>query len=462
MRLARRGEWIEASAVALARTGFCAYRAASQSLTHDEAFTYLNFLDAPWAKLGGLFDANNHVLYSAAAKVSIAAFGVSEWSIRLPSVVAGLVLTLGIFRLLERVESRAIRWLAYAALALDPLLLDFSIAARGYGMSLAFLVWAIDLAMRQRPAWSGVLLGLGTAANLTLAFPALALVVAQSAVQRSVRTVAAMLAPAVAVLAAICGPTLRYATRGHFYVGHATVWDSAFDLVHTTLRDSPRDGLLGSPDASTYITQWLVPLVALLWTGAAAWLFARGQRARLIVPLTLGVAMAGVVTAHVLFGVLYPLDRTGLYLTMLAGIAWAVLADAAPWRWFRVVNMALAAVLLVQFATQVQTRFFWPWWYNGATRDAAALLDRATRGEAPGSVSVSATLTQQPVLEFYRVHYEIGALRPIERQLPTALSGYDYYVLGPPDSAKAEENRLRVLYREPVSGVVVATSRRSK
>ncbi len=54
---------------ALARTGVCAYRAATQSVVHDEAFTFLAFLNGSWRTLYFEFTANNHLLFSILTKL---------------------------------------------------------------------------------------------------------------------------------------------------------------------------------------------------------------------------------------------------------------------------------------------------------------------------------------------------------------------------------------------------------
>ena len=44
--------------------GLSVYRAATQSITVDEAFVYLEFLDRPWQALFEKYDAAHHVLHT--------------------------------------------------------------------------------------------------------------------------------------------------------------------------------------------------------------------------------------------------------------------------------------------------------------------------------------------------------------------------------------------------------------
>ena len=93
-------EQLFAITFAFARTVMCAWRAAHQSITHDEAFSYFRFIYGPWSSLWSRYDAANHVLYSFLAKVSVTIFGLSEGALRLPAVVAGFFFMLGVFHVL--------------------------------------------------------------------------------------------------------------------------------------------------------------------------------------------------------------------------------------------------------------------------------------------------------------------------------------------------------------------------
>jgi hypothetical protein len=203
-------------------TGVCAYRAATQSVVHDEAFTFLSFLNGSWRTLYFEFNANNRVLYSILTKVTIQSLGLSEFTLRLVSVAAGFVLMMGIYRVLKDAETPvALRWATLLAIGPHPLLLDFCVAARGYSLALACLIWAIVFSMRGHDVATGLLLGLGMSANLAVALPALGLLLSRIALSRDAipkRTVAQLKAGACTVLvfAACCWGAIRSMTPGQF------------------------------------------------------------------------------------------------------------------------------------------------------------------------------------------------------------------------------------------------------
>ena len=123
------------------------YRACTQSIVHDEAYTYHVYLDAPVSTLFELYDANHHILYTFLAKLCVVVFGPTEWSLRLPSLAAGALYFFTVYRLsLLLFPETASFLLSVLLLSLNPLVLDFLVAARGYGMALA-----LALCCRLRP-----------------------------------------------------------------------------------------------------------------------------------------------------------------------------------------------------------------------------------------------------------------------------------------------------------------------
>jgi hypothetical protein len=174
--------------------------------------------------------------------------------------------------------------------------------------------------------------------------------------------------------------------------------------------------------------------------------------------LTLAITILGLIAAHALFGLQYPIDRTALYLPLLFCIAWAIASDDVRHPALRAANLLLAALLIAQFMTRIQTGIFHPWAFDKDTRHVAELLKQACAGNPDQSISIGATWIHQPALEFYRDALPIPALKPVERESPTHLSGHDFYVLNDPDTAALASTNLRVLFSGKSSGIVLAAS----
>ena len=170
------------------------YRAATQSLVHDEALTWQLYLAGPASMIFRYFDANNHFLATVLFRISTTLFGESEFAIRLPTLLSGAWFFWTLFRLCELVLGEG--WLfllGCASVALNPILLDFLVAARGYGLAIASLFWALyemlawweaqsqgaDAIVLRKRLWKAALgCSIAVAANLTLLMPVVILAAA--------------------------------------------------------------------------------------------------------------------------------------------------------------------------------------------------------------------------------------------------------------------------------------------
>jgi 4-amino-4-deoxy-L-arabinose transferase-like glycosyltransferase len=489
-----RYERTAAVSLALARTAVCAYRAATQSIVHDEAFSFNLFLSHSWHDAYFQYNAANHVLFSLLAKLSMALFGASEWVIRLPIVLAGFFLMLGVWRLLEFSESRAARWIAFVAIGLHPLILDFSVAARGYGLAMAFLAWTLyELRAHEArlgsDALAGVLLGLSCAASFTAGFPAAGLLAAVflitphragSALQMTrnsmcfrrarlrcagvflisrgwdrLRRPIRIALPAAAAFGAVCGGALLSVRLSDFFAGTPALHDSMINLAYGSIHATQRMGVFGTYKDAEYLAFALVPAVAVFLAAHTVREWRLGERRQILVPIALGFAAGGMIAAHYFFGLLYPIDRTGLAMMLLFALAWALAAGNASNPWLRRANLLAGALLAIQFATQFHTSYFQIWWYDRSTKEIAQRIAADSRGKPPDSVSIGATWIHQPALEYYRVVNHLKALEPVVRTPDTPVTGQDYYVLNVQDKRYSATRGRTVMFSDPFAGVVL-------
>ena len=455
-----RSERAAAIALASIRTAVCAYRAATQSFVSDEAFTFNNFIAGSWRDLYFQYDANNHLLYSVFAKVSMLIFGDSEFALRLPSVVAGFFLMLGIWRILENVDSWPVRWVAFIAIGLHPLMFDFSAAARGYSLAMALVVWALFAGMTRRYKTAGVLAGLAITANFSAVIPALGLLTAclflgeGPFTQRLGRTVGMSLLAAVPVLI-VCAGTFPLMHGYFFYAGIPALSDSLHNLVYGSIFASSRIGLFGTWTAAGILTLGVLPAIFLFIALASVFAWRKGKRRELIPSVTLAAAAIGMIAAHYLIGMNYPIDRTGLIVMVLFGIAWAV-ASGGSNRLFRGVNLLPGILLAIQFATQFHISYFQIWPYDRSIKTIAREVEEQTRDKPPASVSIGASWIHQSALEYYRVHDRVAALKPVQRLEVTLVTGQDFYVLNEQDKRFDSIHNHAILFWDPLAGVALA------
>src|SRR5258706_1103264 len=121
----------------------CVYRAVTQSITHDEALTYALYLTGPFSQIFRVFSANHHFLNTLLMYFCASLFGLSEWSLRLPALAGAALYFTAVYRVSRHVFGGGYSLLlAVGLLTLNPFILDFMVAARGYGMALGLWMWA--------------------------------------------------------------------------------------------------------------------------------------------------------------------------------------------------------------------------------------------------------------------------------------------------------------------------------
>ncbi len=332
------------------------WRAWHLPLVHDEARTWLVYvLSGDFLPFHAQWDAGNHVLVTAAGWCGQQLFGEAPFVLRLFPVLSFALYAWYGWRLSTRLKATAIAWSFRAAWIGTPFLLDFFSLFRGYGPALAFQAMAVYhfitfiSAPRDHRLWplllaialgtwcslNGTLLGL---MMLMLVLPAIVLQPGRRRAVEAIQWLVIGVAPL--VLALRYGQGL--AERGALYYGSDSGWVDG-TLASLTLP------LLGT-DAPA--ARWLLLVPVLLAFMEVVWALVKGRRDALRMPLV-GVAMllaaevAGRTLMHLLWGTLFPVDRTALHLIPLALLLFALAADGVVARrsW---TSWIAALVLLAQ------------------------------------------------------------------------------------------------------------------
>jgi hypothetical protein len=458
------------------------YRARTQSFTTDEALTYNNYVAPPLRATLTDFDANNHVLNTLLEKASAALFGASEFTLRLPSLAGGALYLAAVFLLSRRLFGQGpLLAVSVATLALNPLVLDFLSAARGYGMALGLFLWAVEFVLRYfdqaRPEHlyrASLALGLAVAANLTLAFPGVALVSLCGAVLVRRREWGALadqfLLPGFLAAFLLLAIPLSHARSGHFYVGAQSLTGTLEGmLVPSLYHSSPRWSEPEQP-----LRYWLfrsslrlVPAALALSVLVLGWLGWRRRRApwspdERFFALCAGALLGSVllvVAAHLGLGVPYPERRTGLYLIPLFCLtSFALMRLAAGNRWTARALVPAGAVFFclcaIQFARQWNTRYYMEWLFDSRTKEIVRMID-GLRDRSRAGVSVSVTWPVATTVDFYRRTRHPEWLDVKHRHVDKGPA--DYYILTGDDLQLAE--KLEVVFRDDFAGVVLARAR---
>lgn len=128
-------------------------------LRYDEAYTYMEFArHSFWQAISDYHVVNNHLFHTLMAHFSTRLFGGGRLALRLPALVAGLLLVPGLYALGRRVYNKGIGLAAAGMFSLSPVLMLYATSARGYTWVMLFTVWVLLLALRlqegcDRVAW---------------------------------------------------------------------------------------------------------------------------------------------------------------------------------------------------------------------------------------------------------------------------------------------------------------------
>lgn len=130
--------------IALSLVIFVTIKAAISSFTHDESYSYLRYVGQSFFQIIS-YDTpftNNHILNSLLMKYSEMLFGSSEIALRTPNI-ASLVIYLLYIYLLLRERSFVVILPLFILMSFSPYLLDFFGLARGYGISIGFMIFSL-------------------------------------------------------------------------------------------------------------------------------------------------------------------------------------------------------------------------------------------------------------------------------------------------------------------------------
>jgi 4-amino-4-deoxy-L-arabinose transferase-like glycosyltransferase len=144
---------------AIALGGALRIRVVSQPINYDESFTFIVYVNRPWLITWANYsEPNNHLFHTFLAHLSTAVFGNAVWALRLPALVAGILTIPLAYVVARRLAGRDEALIVAALTATAPILIAYSVCARGYTMLLDFFLLAVGcgldlIAWRSTQPW---------------------------------------------------------------------------------------------------------------------------------------------------------------------------------------------------------------------------------------------------------------------------------------------------------------------
>ncbi len=156
-----------------------AYFLADPIRNFDEAYTHYYFSSRGLIPLLTNYHApNNHVFHSLLVRIFTGVFGDQEWAIRLPAFLAGVISLPLVYLFFHHQFDQKAAILSLALATVSPVLVHYSVTARGYSLATFFFISLLFLSayLREHREASGWVLwiffaSLGLFTVPTMAFP---------------------------------------------------------------------------------------------------------------------------------------------------------------------------------------------------------------------------------------------------------------------------------------------------
>ena len=461
--------------LAVGLLGVNVYRAVTQSIVQDEALTYHWFLAGPVSLMFQTYDPNHHFLHTYLCKVFVTLFGLSEWSMRLASLLGGAFYLGMVVVLCKFVFGEGWVFLLTAGfLMLHPLVLDFLSAARGYGLALAFFLFSLYHLLRaltddpeRRRLWmASAGAGLSLASNFSLAYAVGAVSLLFFAAVRARRSRLSVggaalhyVAPAAAIDIVLMLAPLSAAKRDQFGTEAKSLLETLYSLARISYAKVPtRPGMIAAPEG-LWAAVMVLPMAAAAWYGTrlyGKWKSGGMSAAEALLWLTGGampIITAAILTIHGASGFDYPEGRTALFWIPLWGLSAGALAATLP-QAGKALARGFLAVSIAQFGLQFEVSRYYTWPYDASTRRFAETIAglRARRGL--NRVRVAASRQLEPALNFYRVRNRYDWMETVE---PIQTAGEsDFYLLLPDDRGELNSRGLSAIETDPRSTATLA------
>jgi hypothetical protein len=425
------------------------FRVCTQSIAHDEALSYWWHLRDPVSLL--TYSATNHVLSTLATEVSIRLLGLGEIPMRLAGLFGAAIYIVFTILLARRLFGLGIILpAATALLCFNPTVMDFLVAARGYGLGLGFLVTSIYFLIglgespdsdphsqrwRRTAAWAGIALALSMASNLTNMIPAACLGLSMFVVALTGGVFPKPTGEALKGLAKYfvlpCGFTFLFITwpyltqvhRRQLYIGYPSKSEALHDLFNSTFLFRWTDDVFSSslsavqspshswPAMISNVGSFIIlPLFFVILAVSMVRCVATHKSAatlekRIVVPSSV-LSVIFILGMHKIGGVKYPVTRTCLYVIPLFTISLLLVIRDLPFRSvYRSMGLAVAILAVASYAASSHLKYYRYNAYDETSREMFFHVLSDIKSGGLEKVRIGGTWWYEPEINFYAAKY---------------------------------------------------------
>ncbi len=383
---------------------------------------------------------------------------------RAPALVGGAIYIVASYALCWRISSQlSVRCPLFLCLVYNPFIMDYMVAARGYGLALGFLIAAVWAISDSRFATASICAGLSFCANFSFAYIAAAVMliftVWATGQTKNWRTLSPCLIPGGVTAFVICGSTVWTWPKGQLYYGapHLTqMWQSIVSASFDELNPFIVNPLLAaSLEGLGAVLPYFVAAV-LIWQTLR--ILRTGQPLGLILARAMGIALLLHWLAFRLVGIPLPMARTAIFFVPLAflliGIGAALPSGSRFGAWPCLMSIAALIMCAAYFIGCLRLTYFKEWKFDAEVKDVFGVLQSVHRRY--GIREFGTDWRYSSTLNFYREYFhdlEIGPFGWTDPPVPDKPAYVLYYPLA---EGFIEKQNLHVIYRGKLSDVVVA------
>jgi hypothetical protein len=460
-------------------------RAYLMSITWDEAATYIEYVRNGKIILNtyDFMSANNHILNTFLMVVFTKAFGVSEFVMRIPSLMAHVLFLFYSLLLLKNLGNK---WLVIAAFIIvnaNPYLLDFFSVARGYGLSIGLMMTSIYYfylfhVREEKGRYATITIftgGVAVIANfvllnyclvvfglivlLSIYFSSLSDKSSLDKAKSAIRMLAVPTLLMLILLLFVIPITMQLKDVGAlFFGGEEGFWKST---VNTIIDRSFYE--LGYNYLFQRLTKWFIIIVLISATVLVVFRFLKKKMESIALflmslLLLIGLCSLSTVIQRFVFGTPYLLDRTALFLMVLFSLIFVFFIGvlAKEKKSFMWISCISAIPVLIHLFWAFNLTYVLEWKPDADTKEMLEDLDKIKKiPKGKETISIGMPLIFEASTNYYRERNNLFWINTASR-FDSRIKMNDYFFLTPKELLRFDKDSFQIIKRYPVTGNVMA------
>ncbi|CAN5913705.1 hypothetical protein BH11BAC7_BH11BAC7_08820 [soil metagenome] len=429
---------------------YVAFKAANSSFTHDESFTWLHYVHDSFFDIFTYKKSftNNHLLNSLGMKYSEMIFGNTEFALRLPNLLLLIVYLIAGFLLFKR-ENKLLALAFLFLLCTNNALIDLFGLARGYGLSIGFLLLSLYYFIESFYSRKTVhvlvfhataLLAILSSFTLVIFYIALLgisiiMLLAEWRIEGKktflLRSFTIYFLPFIPVFIILFEPVRRVIKFNNFDFGGKN------GFFHDTIQSLVRTSFHNFGFSPILITILALIFVAIVLTSTAIITvrlmrrnvcFFNKYKALIISNLALLIMAGIIVLQHILLQTDYPVGRFALFFYPLFIVHLGLLISFLTERKIKkipVIAIPLIAVTSFLFVSNANPYSCSEWGFDQNTKNMMLKLNEV-HDKKQNKIKLGIDWIFEPAVNYYREKMKLNWLLPADRNGLSDTDDYDY------------------------------------